>query len=139
MTPPSRTGAPREAPPQSAQGEGECPNSRRATRYQVNLEVDLSSEHNFYSGFVENMSVGGVFIATHKSRPVGTRLELSLSLPDEHPPLRVTGEVRWLRTYSESSHAPPGLGVRFLHVDAEGAVRVERFLAQRQPLFHDDD
>ena len=35
-------------------------------RFSVDLDVSLGSDHNFYSGFAENLSVGGVFVATHQ-------------------------------------------------------------------------
>ncbi|HEU5076246.1 MAG TPA: hypothetical protein VFU02_18765, partial [Polyangiaceae bacterium] len=34
-------------------------------RAAVELDVSLGSDHNFYAGFVENLSAGGVFVATH--------------------------------------------------------------------------
>ena len=40
-------------------------NRRRHLRYAVELDVSMSSEHNFYAGFAENLSEGGVFVATH--------------------------------------------------------------------------
>lgn len=136
------TGRPQEAVFSSLRAEAasQSPESgRRANRYRVDLAVSVSSQHNFYSGFVENMSVGGVFIATHRLRPVGAQVEFSLSLPDGQPPLEGTGEVRWVRVYSETSHGPPGMGIRFLQLDAQGLQRVELFLAERDPLFHDED
>ena len=39
-------------------------NRRRDPRYGVELDVTLESDHNFYAGFVENLSVSGIFVAT---------------------------------------------------------------------------
>src|SRR5690349_20071586 len=88
-------------------------NRRIHPRFAVDLDVSLSSEHNFYSGFAENISSGGVFIATHIAKRIGERLAISVNLPDGRP-IRCTGEVRWVRMYSEHSNVPPGLGIRFL-------------------------
>jgi uncharacterized protein (TIGR02266 family) len=112
---------------------------REHSRYQVDLDVTVTSEHNFYAGFVENMSVGGVFIATHQLKPVGERLELSVHLPGHAEAIRGTGEVRWVRVYSEQSNVPPGMGIRFDPLDELSRKRIEEFLAQREPMFYDED
>jgi uncharacterized protein (TIGR02266 family) len=114
-------------------------NHRIDPRAAVELDVSLGSDHNFYAGFVENLSAGGVFVATHLLRPVGEVIELSIHIPDDDEVVKGTGEVRWLREYNETSDVPPGMGVKFLSL-AEGSEKViEKFLARRDPLFFDDD
>ena len=44
----------------------------------------------------------------------------------------------WLRVYSEASNVPPGMGIRFEHVDEQSLKAIQDFLAQREPLFYDD-
>jgi len=39
-------------------------NRRVHARYALDLEVSMSSEHNFYAGLAENISAGGIFVAT---------------------------------------------------------------------------
>ena len=107
-------------------------------RFGVELDVTVTSEHNFYAGFVENMSVGGIFIATHQLKPVGELLEFSVNLPGVEAPIRGKGHVRWVRVYSESSNTPPGMGLQFESLDANSLQAIEGFLAQREPLFFDD-
>jgi uncharacterized protein (TIGR02266 family) len=113
---------------------------RRFARYRVDLQVTVTSEHNFYAGFAENLSVGGVFIATHRVRPVGESIEFALTLPDNpEQPLVGLGEVRWVRLYSDTSHAPPGMGIRFVELAAQAQSRIDGFLGSREPLFYDED
>jgi uncharacterized protein (TIGR02266 family) len=112
---------------------------REHSRFRVDLEVTVTSEHNFYAGFIENMSVGGLFIATHQLKPAGERVEFSVHLPDGGEAIRGSGLVRWVRVYSESSDVPPGMGICFDDLDAAARARVEKFLAQREPIFYDDD
>jgi uncharacterized protein (TIGR02266 family) len=104
----------------------------------VDLDVSLASEHNFYAGFAENLSAGGVFVATHKMLPVGEVVMLSIRLPGYARPIEGAGEVRWVREYSERSNVPPGLGLRFVDIAPGGAAAIERFLENREPLFFDD-
>src|SRR5690349_13072711 len=76
---------------------------RTSPRFAVELDVSLGSEHNFYAGLAENLSAGGVFVATHMLKPVGERVELSIHLPDSDHPVCGIGQVRWVREYNEQS------------------------------------
>jgi len=121
--------------------ESRAPDSARREheRVSVELEVNLGSEHNFYAGLAENLSAGGVFIATHRLQKVGSKIDVSLKLPDSEDVFKLVGEVRWVRVYNEQSDAPPGLGIRFTELPAGAAQAINRFLGQREPLFFDDD
>src|SRR6185503_456518 len=112
---------------------------RQHARHNVELEVTMESETNFYMGLTENLSEGGLFIATHVLKPLGTQIEVSFKLPDMPEPIKVTGTVRWVREYSETSDTSPGLGVRFEHIGAEHTDHIRQFLAARDPLFYDED
>ena len=112
---------------------------RQYARYKVELDVSLGSDHNFYVGFVENMSAGGVFIATHLLRSVGEVFDLAIHIPSSDAMISGTGEVRWVREYSERSNVPPGMGVRFIHLEPGSLEAIEQFLARREPIFFDDD
>ena len=127
---------------QSPAMSGEHPNPaqrREYPRYKVELDVSLGSDHNFYAGFVENMSAGGVFIATHMLKAVGEILEISIHIPSSDAMIVGTGEVRWVREYSERSNVPPGMGVRFIHLEPGSIEAIESFLARREPIFYDED
>lgn len=114
-------------------------NRRRQDRYSVELEISLESEHNFYAGFVENLSNAGLFIATHSVRPIGSHVEFSISMGEASEPVKGYGEVRWIRQYSESSDSHPGMGLRFIELSPGGRERIEDFLRGREPIFYDDD
>jgi uncharacterized protein (TIGR02266 family) len=114
--------------------------SRRThERSDVELEVTLESEHNFYLGLTENLSEGGLFIATHLLRPIGATVAVSLKLPNSPQPISATGTVRWVRQYSETSDTGPGIGIRFEQLPPEHTNVIRQFLAARTPLFHDED
>jgi uncharacterized protein (TIGR02266 family) len=113
--------------------------SRRVhPRFTVDLDVTVASDHNFYAGFAENLSAGGIFVATHKLLPVGETVKLSIRLPGMDEPIEGTGEVRWVREYSERSNVPPGLGFRFVELSSGASEAIKRFLENRDPLFFDD-
>jgi uncharacterized protein (TIGR02266 family) len=111
---------------------------REHSRFAVDLDVTVGSDHNFYAGFAENLSAGGVFIATHKLKPVGSKIELTINLPDGEQ-LKTEGEVRWVRVFNEHSDTPPGMGVKFNALPDESLASIQNFLAHRDPLFFDDE
>jgi uncharacterized protein (TIGR02266 family) len=111
---------------------------RGYSRFSVDLDVTVGSDHNFYAGFAENLSAGGVFIATHKLKPVGSKIELCINLPDGAQ-IRAEGEVRWIRVFNERSDTPPGMGVRFNDLAEASVSLIQSFLARREPLFFDDE
>lgn len=111
---------------------------REHSRFHVDLDVTVGSDHNFYAGFAENLSAGGVFIATHNLKPVGSKIELSINLPDGAQ-LQAEGDVRWIRVFNEQSDTPPGMGVRFNNMGDAALALIQTFLLRREPLFFDDE
>jgi len=114
--------------------------ARRAfARHDLELDVTLESESNFYMGLTENLSEGGLFIATHLVKPRGTQIQVSFKLPHAAEPIQAMGVVRWTREFSDTSDTMPGMGVRFERVAPHQIEQIREFLAARAPLFHDED
>lgn len=110
---------------------------RSVRRYAVELEVTVTSEHNFYDGLVRDMGVAGVFIGTYTPHQNGEVIELSIRLPGDDQPIKAFGQVRWSRAHSAGG-AMPGIGVKFLGVSPEDQARIGEFLRTREPLLYDD-
>ena len=51
------------------------------SRAELSLAVTLMGENNFYVGLSQNISEGGIFIATYRVLPLGTRVLLTFTLP----------------------------------------------------------
>jgi uncharacterized protein (TIGR02266 family) len=129
------TDKPQAASP-STQGGAE---RRTQPRIPLNVEVSLESESNFYSGLTQDISSGGVFVATYMPPPVGSEIQLTLALPGAPAPLALRGIVRWARDVKVASDdCPAGCGVQFLDLSADDAKLIERFLATRDSIFYDD-
>jgi uncharacterized protein (TIGR02266 family) len=111
--------------------------ARAHRRLLLELEVSLQSDSNFYIGLTENLSDGGVFVATHLIQPIGTLVALTLRLPNRATPLALAGRVRWVREFSEMLDAPPGMGIEFETISEPDAQSIREFLAARTPLFFD--
>lgn len=112
---------------------------RDSERYRIELQVNVHSDHNFYAGLSENISEGGLFVATHHAVSLGSRIDLELALPALPAPLRVQGEVRWVRTADAGGDGPPGVGIRFLDLTPEAAEAIRAFIEQRAPEFFEED
>jgi len=113
--------------------------SHQRVQVQVQVEVSMHTEHNFYTGLTENISEGGLFIATYEQLPIGTTLDVKLSLPD-HPPIESQAQVRWVREHTQfTEDVSPGVGVQFIHLEADQRQAIESFLQQRPPLFFETD
>jgi uncharacterized protein (TIGR02266 family) len=104
---------------------------------QLFSEVTLHSDDNFYLGLTENISEGGLFVATHALRPVGTSLDLELTFSNVPGVHRLRAIVRWVRIYGEHNDAPPGMGLQFTAIPSELAHLIRCFVAQREPIFYD--
>lgn len=115
--------------------------SRSAERVPVELEVSMYSDHNFYTGFVKNVSSGGVFFASSNILPVGSVVDIVLSLSPGKQKVPVKAEVRWIRQCHEyTPEAPPGMGMRFLNLDPRVASKINQFIENRRDaLFFDED
>ena len=114
---------------------------RASERFDLEVKVDLESDHNFYTGLTQNISAGGLFIATNAIRKIGDRITLQFSLPGAPEPLAVETEVRWIRENSALSRVDgaTGMGVRFVNLSAQAATAIQQFLESRDSLYYDDE
>jgi uncharacterized protein (TIGR02266 family) len=113
---------------------------RRAARVELSIEIGIDDHTNFYVGFSENVSAGGLFIATYRLMPVDTEVALTFVLPDELP-IFVHGIVRWLRDPRDvsASEVPPGMGIEFVNLGEAEQARIDAYIGTRAPLFYPGD
>ncbi len=113
--------------------------SRRATQ-RVGLEVDVGfeSESQFYTGFTQDISEGGLFVATYDLKEIGTQVAISFSLPDGNL-INCAGMVRWLRVFNDATpDIYPGMGIQFQNLEEEDKRAIETFLNARPAMFWED-
>jgi uncharacterized protein (TIGR02266 family) len=112
---------------------------RACRRVDLDVAVDLQSDSTFY-GLTSNIGMGGLFVATRDIRPVGERLTLRLTLPDEERPLTVDVVVRWIRENSalDRREGAIGMGAQFLGLTTEAFASITRFVEARDSLRHDE-
>jgi uncharacterized protein (TIGR02266 family) len=104
---------------------------------QVEIQVDQTSEHNFWSGLEMNMAEGGVFVATHRPLEVGACVRVEMRLPFDQEPVVASGTVLWTRPHSEENDLPAGVGVQFVDIAEAAIAKVRHFTENvREPLFY---
>jgi uncharacterized protein (TIGR02266 family) len=109
---------------------------RHAQRVELKARVTLSSESNFFTGWSQNISEGGVFISCLAPPSVGTVVDVNLESEDSGEPIQISCVVVWIRT---ENGQPVGCGCRFQNINDIQAALIRRLMddANREPLFYD--
>lgn len=111
---------------------------RSHTRVPLEIEVTMASENNFWAGLTDNLSEGGVFVATHVPPACGTEVEMTLILPRGRT-FAVRGVVRWIRSYEASCEGmPPGCGIQWTTLPDGAYEAITSIVNRRGTLLYDD-
>ena len=114
---------------------------RIADRVGVQVRVDLRSENTFFTGFSENISEGGLFIATEAPHEIGDELDVELSLMGGGHRIAQKVVVRWIRPAEAAGGLPAGMGVQFVELTTHQQDALQEFVDSRikDTLFYDLD
>jgi uncharacterized protein (TIGR02266 family) len=113
----------------AARGDlGGAQERRVAPRIEVVADVTMSAGARPIGGVALDISTGGVFVAVYAPLPEGTRMTLSIRLPDGR--MQAEGVVRWVRPSSPGRVA--GVGVEFVALD-EDDLRILDACCRRPP------
>ena len=120
---------------------GSTDGSRRAPRIPFATQVEVRFEEfgEFVTEYSRDLSLSGMFLHTNEPHPPGSSFQFEFEVVGGQPLIRGVGEVVWTRDPGPSGDHPPGMGVRFISLDANGQklVRwlIERNLAEGEPTF----
>lgn len=109
----------------------------------VEAALGAHSATNFYKGLAggDIVASGGLFVATYQAPELGEPLLLKVTMPGGYA-FEAKGVVAWRRDVQTSStNAPgetPGFGAQFSEISDEGRGLIQRYVRNREPLFHDD-
>jgi Tfp pilus assembly protein PilZ len=84
------------------------------------MVVDYSAEDRLYKDYIQNISVGGVFIETRMPFRAGQEVSLCLPLPNYQKYIKITGEVVRI--------SPQGIGVKFKMVNEDQEAIIKSLL-----------
>lgn len=104
---------------------------RQFPRVKTAFPINYINTQQFFLDYAENLSMGGVFIASNNILPVGTELELSLSLPGLPEPIKTTGRVVRVVVLENSDNGEfqPGMGIQFDELPLEGKSSIAKLLS----------
>jgi len=102
-------------------------------RASLRVELTMLANEEAPRAFVENVSEGGAFVATEAFQAIGARILIEFRL--ENAPVRVLCEVRWRRTQENPFEGPAGMGLLFLDLKDDDALRIREAVEMREPMF----
>jgi uncharacterized protein (TIGR02266 family) len=88
---------------------------RQHNRIPVSLKVAYGSRDDLRKDLVTDLSPGGLFVRTSKPLPIGTEIDLEVTIAEADLPMHIRGKVVWLR----QKHGPEGMGIQFTGVMGE--------------------
>ena len=105
--------------------------TRKDKRANVQLKVRYKSAtvDEFIEQYAVDISRGGIFIKQKAPMPIGTLLKFEFQLKDESRLIHGVGRVVWRR--EEGSTEAAGMGIKFIKMDPESKVLVERIVDAR--------
>jgi uncharacterized protein (TIGR02266 family) len=107
----------------------------RPERQPLRVAVHVDGSAGSYEAVSENISIGGLLLATDREHAVGDKVRLRFQLPNQEAMLSIEAEVRWLRRRAGVPGAPPsGLGLLFLSPDWSFKLGLRRFIAVTSPM-----
>jgi hypothetical protein len=107
--------------------DDDSPARPRATRVPLDATLTFWRDGNHADGRLVNLSATGFYTATDAPAPVGSRLEISFTLPHDRSGKIVTGEVIVVRRAEGDC---PGFGARFFRLPQAAGKMIEEFLAR---------
>jgi uncharacterized protein (TIGR02266 family) len=118
-------------------GDDAAPTSERRNdgRRACEFAVEFEHQTHFFAGLSQDISTGGLFIATYCTLPVGTVLRLRFELPDGTE-IVAGGRVCWLRE-TDTSEARPGMGIELTELSPQALQKITIFCETRPPMLFD--
>jgi c-di-GMP-binding flagellar brake protein YcgR len=100
--------------------------TRRNRRVFCGAPARIETSKGPARAVARNISCGGAFLACKALPAVGQTVEVEIDLPGRK--IKAVAEVRYQYSYPDEGE---GVGVRFLRLDGEDVVAIQRFVAER--------
>ena len=108
--------------------------ARKDKRTLLSLKIRYKSAtlEDFIERYSNDISRGGVFIKAKKPLAVGTLLKFEFILQDESTLIHGVGRVVWRREEADAGpQDPPGMGIKFIKMDADSRAVVQKIADDR--------
>jgi PilZ domain-containing protein len=109
-----------------------APQSRESARlsFEAVVRIHCDGRRGIHTGFMRDISRGGMFLRLVDPEPVGKRLGFELFVPGWRMAARGIGEVAWQRPRYEGPGRPPGMALRFVALEAEAIAKLAKLLPE---------
>jgi uncharacterized protein (TIGR02266 family) len=105
---------------------------RRWPRVTLAARVALSSPtlDDLVAGPLQDLSVGGLFIVSRTTKPIGTELTVAVAVADANVRIECRGLVVREVTAAEAAETgrSPGMGILFTELDPKTRATIERLI-----------
>ncbi|GAB4262438.1 PilZ domain-containing protein [Deferrisoma sp.] len=115
---------PSTRPPADRRAHPRSPLPVREARCIAGMEV--------FFGYATNVSRGGLFINSPRTRRPGEEVEIRFELPGVEGVFSCRARVVWARPYRHGSPHPPGFGLQFLDLPEEDARRIDEWVRAQE-------
>ena len=93
------------------------------------LKVKLDDGDKVFFGYAKNISKSGLFIATVNPHEPGSRFRIEVPLPEPMgTSVQCEAEVVWKRHYTRGGPYEPGMGLRFIDLQAGVAELIDDWI-----------
>lgn len=107
---------------------------RALSRWAMRATLTVDGEDGLYAGLGYDVATGGIFVATYDLPPIGTRVDLALTLPDGQE-LELGGVVRWTRDAEIATDGlPAGAGIECKGLPVAAQEALAAFATVREPI-----
>ncbi len=102
---------------------------RSSLRTMVRIVVNIGEGAALEMAQSENLSETGMLVRTGEVYPIGSRMSFEFHLGGQSQPIRGEGEV--VRQTTAGRESVRGIGIRFISLERDGMVRLQRFLREQ--------
>jgi len=114
-------------------------NHRIGAEFSVSFEVTAGGPHQFFTGITQDISKGGIFLATLQTLPLGTKMKIEFAV--EGRTIAAQAEVRWVREpdASDSIGVNPGMGLCFIEIAEADRAYIDSYVKEKETIYYDDE
>ncbi len=104
---------------------------RLTPRIRAELDVEIASGKRRISAKTETIGCGGMLVAAcGEGIHIGQTVQISLCLPSNSDPAKLTGEIIYLLESADSTQEP-GIGIKFTDMGPDGGASLAQFVEEQ--------
>ncbi len=111
--------------------------NRRERRFEMILRVTFETPEEVYQEYTNNISLGGMFIATRNPPQLNTDVDVQLFLGDILELIQVRSRVVHVVSdeMAESTGMNPGIGIQFIKFHGDDETRFQKYIDELKSRF----